>query len=133
MLNKLKNLKAELEFQLRFAMFADTNLISVTKEQGFVLLSLVESAIERCGENKATDRCPICGYGPGHCQCLFGGSAHPDRSKRREVVLDHLYLLSDEQIKHVIELERHWQTSYGDEERSNILESLIKEKEDSNA
>lgn len=68
--------------------------------------------------------CPICGYQLGQCQCPFGGSAHPDRSKRREVVLDHLYLLSEEQLRHVIRLERGWQISYGDRERSEILKNL---------
>ena len=68
--------------------------------------------------------CPICSYTFDHCQCRFGGSAHPDRSKRRQVVLDHLYLLSEEQLKHVIKLQEYWQTSYGDEERTNILKQL---------
>ena len=70
------------------------------------------------------DRCPICGYEFEMCQCMFGGSAHPDRSKRRAVVLDHLYLLSEKQIRHVIRLQRRWQTSYGDEERTRILNEL---------
>ena len=68
--------------------------------------------------------CPICGYHLTQCQCRYGGSAHPDRSKKREVVLDHLYLLSEEQLRHIIRLESQWQTSYGDEERSNILRHL---------
>lgn len=68
--------------------------------------------------------CPICNYPISNCQCRFGGSAHPDRHKRRQVVLDHLYLLSDEQIKHIIELEKYWQISYGDEERTKILNNI---------
>lgn len=71
------------------------------------------------------DKCPICDYKIMYCQCSYGGSAHPDRSKRREVVLDHLYLFSDEQIEHLIKLERRWQTSYGDDERTQILSALI--------
>lgn len=74
-------------------------------------------------------RCPICNYRIPDCQCTFGGSAHPDRSKRKEVVKDHLYLLTDEQIKHVIELESRWQTSYGDEEKNSILKELKEEYE----
>ena len=70
------------------------------------------------------EKCPICKYGISQCQCYFGGSAHPDRSKRKEVVKDHLYLLSDEQIKHVIYLESRWQTSYGDKEKNDIVEEL---------
>ena len=30
------------------------------------------------------EKCPICGYKISQCQCTFGGSAHPDRSKRRD-------------------------------------------------
>lgn len=73
-------------------------------------------------------KCPICGYDLDDCQCYFGGSAHPDRSKRREVVQDHLYLLSDKQLAHLIKLQAFWQTSYGDEEKSKILNALISRK-----
>lgn len=69
-------------------------------------------------------KCPICSYRISMCQCLYSGSAHPDRSKRREVVLDHLYLLSKPQIKHIINLQKHCQISYGDKERRAILEKL---------
>lgn len=69
-------------------------------------------------------KCPICRYSIDNCQCLFGGSAHPDRSVREEVVKDHLYLLSPEQLNHLIELQRFQQASYEDEYRSSILEEL---------
>lgn len=72
-------------------------------------------------------KCPICNYDIEHCQCRFGGSAHPDRSKRRQVVLDHLYLFSVEQIEHILELEKYWQTSYGDKECSRIRNELFGE------
>lgn len=72
-------------------------------------------------------KCPICDYEIKNCQCIFAGSAHPDRSKRREVVLDHLYLFSDEQIQHILELEKYWQISYGDKERETIREELVAE------
>lgn len=75
-------------------------------------------------------KCPICGYELNDCQCYFGGSAHPDRSKRREVVQDHLYLLNDKQLAHLIKLQAFWQTSYGDEEKSKILDTLIKGKQE---
>ena len=74
----------------------------------------------------AKDLCPICGYELGLCQCLFGGSAHPDRNKEQDVVQDHLYLLSDEQLHHLIDLQRYWQTSYGDEKRTKMLDCLEK-------
>lgn len=73
------------------------------------------------------NKCPICRYDIGHCQCRFGGSAHPDRSKRRTVVLDHLYLFSEEQINHIVNLEKSWQVSYGDAELNEILKELKKE------
>ena len=75
------------------------------------------------------ERCPICNYELGNCQCRFGGSAHPDRSKRRTVVFDHLYLFGKKQINHLISLERYWQISYGDEEKERIREELKKQYE----
>ena len=61
--------------------------------------------------NKETEElkdnmCPICGYLLDECQCRYGGSGHPNRSKRLDVVLDHLYLLNDRQLKYVISLEK---------------------------
>lgn len=87
-----------------------------------------------CNDYKNT--CPICGYALNPpddfpalgCQCRFSGSAHPDYSKRIRVVCDHLYLLSKEQIKHIIELQRWWQMSYGDEEMNDIVKELTESK-----
>ena len=73
------------------------------------------------------ERCPICNYELKSCQCLFGGSCHPDRSKRKSVVFDHLYLFSKKQIKHLIGLEEYWQISYGDDEKENIRDELIRQ------
>lgn len=56
------------------------------------------------------EKCPICDYKISSCQCLYGGSAHPDRSKRIHVVFDHLYLFSKKQITHLIELQKYWQS-----------------------
>lgn len=70
------------------------------------------------------EKCPICKYDISKCQCMFSGSAHPDRSKRKAVVKDHLYLFSPKQIEHIINLERRWQTSYTDDEKNSILEEL---------
>lgn len=71
--------------------------------------------------------CPICQYPIEYCQCRYGGTAHPDRRKRRNVVCDHLYLLTDAQIKHLIKVQSYWQTSYSDEEMNEILKELKKE------
>lgn len=70
------------------------------------------------------EKCPICGYKINMCQCRFAGSAHPNREKAKEVVKDHLYLLSKKQLKHVIKLERFWNGSYADEEKKEILKKL---------
>lgn len=69
-------------------------------------------------------KCPICGYPISMCQCLYGGSCHPDRNEEREVVLSHLHLLSKTQLRHIINLEKYWSTSYEDEKRSKILKRM---------
>ena len=74
---------------------------------------------------KPNEKCPICEYAISGCQCLYSGSAHPDRHDKRRVVLDHLYMLSTEQVKHIISLEKHWQISYADEMLNTILKKLI--------
>lgn len=79
---------------------------------------------EQLCEPNMKEKCPICDYHIENCQCRFGGSAHPDWNKRRDVVKDHLYLFSDEQVKHIIELERYWKTSYLDEEKEEIRKEL---------
>ena len=73
-------------------------------------------------------KCPICDYDIEYCQCMFSGSAHPDRYKKREVVLDHLYLFEPEQVRHIIDLEKHWQISYGNPELKEIYEEMRKGK-----
>ena len=73
--------------------------------------------------------CPICKYKIEHCQCIFGGSAHPDRSKIQQVVKDHLYLLSDKQLRHLVSLEEYWQICYMDEEMNDMVEELKQEHE----
>lgn len=69
-------------------------------------------------------KCPVCEYNIDNCQCLFSGSAHPDRNKRLEVVQDHLYLLNREQLEHIISLQQYWQISYSDTEKKEILNTL---------
>lgn len=73
-------------------------------------------------------KCPICDYEVNMCQCLFAGDCHPDRTKNREVVLDNLHLLTDEQIRHVQYLERYWNISYIDEEKEAIKRKLENER-----
>ena len=70
------------------------------------------------------DKCPICKYQLDQCQCLYAGSGHPDRSKRIKVILDHLFILSESQIRHVIELERRWNISYTDQELTEICNQM---------
>lgn len=70
------------------------------------------------------DKCPICEYVFEDCQCPFGGTAHPDRSKRARVVADHIYLLTDKQIEHLKKVQKLWSISYSDEEMNQILKEL---------
>lgn len=75
-------------------------------------------------------KCPICNYPLDMCQCRFAGGAHPDRGKQIEVVTDHLYLFSPEQVEHIINLQKWWQISYGDRDRERIRKKLIAEYKD---
>ncbi len=72
------------------------------------------------------EKCPICEYELSNCQCIFGGNAHPDRSRRKKIVKDHLELLSPKQVAHLIALEDFWQTSYGDPKDAEEFEKLKK-------
>lgn len=74
--------------------------------------------------------CPICNYPFDMCQCSFSGSAHPDRGKRARVVADHIYLLTDEQIEHLKQVQEQWHMVYGDEEKNQILAELESEVEE---
>ncbi|MBR3052854.1 MAG: hypothetical protein IKG59_01855 [Firmicutes bacterium] len=68
--------------------------------------------------------CPICEYAIQHCQCIFCGSAHPDRDRRKKIVKDHLELLSMKQISHLVALEEFWQRSYINPEDAAEFERL---------
>ena len=71
-------------------------------------------------------KCPICDYEIKDCQCIFSGAAHPDRSNRKIIIFDHLYLFEKEQIEHLINLQRAWQISYGDDELEQEYKNLLK-------
>ena len=78
------------------------------------------------------ERCPICEYDMMDCQCIFAGSAHPDRSRRMRIVKDHLEMLSPKQIGHLIALENWWDTSYcdpEDEAEFNKFKTFLKQEE----
>lgn len=67
--------------------------------------------------------CPICEYSIEHCQCMYGGTSHPNRDLRMEVVFQHLYLLSEEQLKHIIKLQERMNIS-AEGEYTRILNDL---------
>ena len=69
--------------------------------------------------------CPICDYPFDMCQCRFDGNAA--RSKRAQVIADHIYLLSDGQIKHLKQVQKWWNIIYADEEKNQILAELESE------
>lgn len=77
------------------------------------------------------DCCPICKCTFDRCQCLVGGTAHPDGWSRAMVVKDHLYLLTPTQLQHVINLEKHWETSYEIDAMNEIVEELKEAYDDS--
>ena len=89
----------------------------------------IDIALAQIAEMKSktemNEKCPICEYEISGCQCLYSGSAHPDRNDKRRVVFDHLYLLSPMQLQHVISLEKHWQISYADADLNAILKKLL--------
>lgn len=99
----------------------------VVEDDTLTLGKAIEKYLKIKEEANMKEKCPICDYDIEHCQCCFGGSAHPDRSKREAVVRDHLYLFSDKQVTHIIELERYWRISYLDEEKEKIREELERE------
>lgn len=74
--------------------------------------------------NVHKEYCPICEYEIQHCQCIYCGSAHPDRCRRKRIVKDHLELLSMKQISHLVALEELWRTSYSDPEDAAEFERL---------
>lgn len=79
------------------------------------------------------EKCPICEYELQECQCIFGGSAHPDREVRKRIVKDHLYMLSAKQVGHLIALEEWWKPSYGDAEHASEYDrfkQFIQEEQD---
>ena len=68
--------------------------------------------------------CPICEYPAEQCQCMFTGDAHPDRSKKNEVVRQHLYFFTPEEQQHVINLEKRMEISYADPEKALAMLKL---------
>lgn len=47
------------------------------------------------------------------------------------VVKDHLYLLTPTQLQHVVNLEKHWKTSYALDDMNKIVEELKEAYDDS--
>lgn len=71
--------------------------------------------------------CPICGYKFDICICDVPGSSHPYRAKRQKVVMEHLYLLTPEQLRWFIHLQKKWNIEYKDPELHKIHKALKKE------
>lgn len=90
-----------------------------------VPINIAAAIAEMESKTETNEKCPICEYEISGCQCLYSGSAHPDRNDKRRVVFDHLYLLSPMQLQHVISLEKHWQISYADADLNAILKKLL--------
>lgn len=102
---------------LKFIQWSDAEPVNID-------LALAQIA-EMESKTETNEKCPICEYEISGCQCIYSGSAHPDRNDKRRVVFDHLYLLSPMQLQHVISLEKHWQISYADADLNAILKKLL--------
>ena len=83
--------------------------------------------IRGVGDKPVEDRCPICNYKLSDCQCRYGGSCHPNRSKRSRVVLDHLYLFNEAQIAHIAAVQKDLCICYGDKDMAKIYEEIRRE------
>ena len=70
------------------------------------------------------ERCPICDYPLRYCECANKSVLSKKEEINLQVATDHLYLLSERQIRHLIEIERIWDIWYSDE-RQEILERRI--------
>lgn len=118
--SEMESLLYDAENEIRELSGSDTELAKKIKN----ILGMPYASENANSSNDEKLRCPICEYPLEYCQCLFGGECHPNRDKRQEVVMQHLYLFSDEQIKHIQKLEKAWKYSYLDDEKTKILEEL---------
>lgn len=109
---------------------ADTSITIKLSDLDDITHSEVSNNKERGDKElvKRINKCPICEYEFEDCQCCFGGTSHPDRSKRASVVADHIYLLTDKQIEHLKKIQKRWSISYDDEEKNQILKELESEE-----
>lgn len=91
-----------------------------------MIIAHTESEVKQMKNGKVHHECcPICEYELQYCQCIFGGNAHPDRSRRIKIVKDHLEMLSPKQVGHLIALEDWWQTGYADPDDAKEFEKFI--------
>lgn len=52
------------------------------------------------------NNCPICGYPFKMCQCMFTGSAHPDRDRVMDYAFTHIDEYKEPQKSHLIDLKK---------------------------
>lgn len=76
---------------------------------------------------KIEERCPICDMPLRYCECANKSILSEEEQRCLQVALEHLYLLSTEQIRHLIEIERVWEIGYTDN-REKIVEQLRMEE-----
>lgn len=69
------------------------------------------------------ERCPICDMPLRYCECANKSVLSEDEEAAFQVALEHLYLLSEAQRKHLIEIERVWEIGYTDR-REDVVERL---------
>ena len=68
--------------------------------------------------------CPICKRKTAECTCYYVLKDKRYGSIRWSVVLDHLHLLSDAQIKHLQSIQSALAIKYNDEDYTEVLEQL---------
>lgn len=75
------------------------------------------------------ERCPICNMPLRYCECANKSILSEEEQRCLQVALEHLYLLSTEQMRHLIEIERVWEIGYTDN-REDIVERLKEQAEE---
>lgn len=68
-------------------------------------------------------KCPICGRLNMFCNCIENFKTDEIQNKRK-VILDHLYLLSENELKNVIKLDKKLNISYKEDYLSSIQHEL---------
>ena len=67
--------------------------------------------------------CPLCGKFDRYCKCKSDGLNVRQR-KALEVASEHLYLLTPEELQHLIDIQKRQRVSYSDPTKQRILQGM---------